>query len=229
MNYAELVSRLRNYSNRGATFLNDELIGQCIQTGQYRVWRELKDIGFEFVKIQNSNFIPNVRTIIKPADWDSTISFCYSKIIGADVFQKTQFLQPRNFEFCLNFWNKDADIANQPLFYCDHQYLINADSSLARTPYQGIYVSPTPALAYPYQLVYRQRLGLQANDDTNILYTKFEDLLFYSCLLEVLALSDNDPRFATFKELYDRCLVDANKQNEKRIFDRTTKYDNEIV
>ena len=119
------------------------------------------------------------------------------------------------------------------MFYCDHQENLrtNTDPNIStgnNNAYTGIYVSPTPFKRYPYTLIYRQKPNLTPDDENNLLFVKFPDLLFYSCMIETLSAANNDSRLPAFKDMYEKALIDANSQNEKRIYSRSVKFDNEV-
>jgi hypothetical protein len=232
--FVALKDRIKRYMNKSSDFLTDELLADCIQMGQYRLWRELKDLGFEFIQQYNSLFTSGSPVITKPANWDSTISLSYKYQILPNE-DRIQTMFPRNFEFCSNYCAPTIQEPNGsiPLFYCDHQENLraNTDPNIStgnNNAYTGIYVSPTPFKRYPYTLIYRQKPNLTPDDENNLLFVKFPDLLFYSCMIETLSAANNDSRLPSFKDMYEKSLMDTNSQNEKRVFSRSVKFDNDL-
>lgn len=219
--YTWLVDELRTY-NQNYSIEFTTAIPYCIYQGQQRIWRELKDIGFEKVTEINS-FTPKVATVLKPDNWNKTISFIYGTV--SSPFINTIILYQRTYEFCIAYWPNASltDENNPPLFYADHQFNRNLATGDA---YSGFFISPTPLLAYQYQLTYLQRPNnITPSNPVNILTNRFPDLLFYACNLEALSYLKNDERIPVFESLYNRALQSANQQTQERYSDRTSKRD----
>lgn len=218
MNYNTLAKQIETYANKVGDARFTSNIENFIELGQQRIWRELKDIGFEEVK-SGGKFVVNTAFIEKPADWNKTISLIYGTTNSA--FDNSTLMYLRTYEFCRAYWPNasNGDINNPPLFYSDH---IKANSFGE----EYFFLSPTPFEAFKYQLTYLKRPDLITQGiETNILTDRFPDLLFYACFLEALTYLKDDERVPVFESLYNRALQSANNQTQERYTDRTSKRD----
>lgn len=220
LTYDDLANELQIYNQNYSDEFTEAAIPYAILQGQQRIWRELKDIGFEHSTTEGT-FITDNAVIAKPANWNKTISFTYGSVNS--VFQNTTTLYLRTYEFCRSYWpNITSDPENPPLFYADHGAL----NDPATNPYSRYFISPTPDRNYKYQIVYLQRPdNITIANPTNILTERFPDLLFYACNLEALSYLKNDERIPVFESLYNRALQSANQQTQERYSDRTSKRD----
>ena len=207
MNYQDLVGMVTAYSNNNnPVFIAN--IPSFVLLAQQRIWREAKDIGFEQVTAQGA-FVANNATVLKPANWNKTISFVYGTVDSA--FENCTTLYLRTYEFCRMYWpNANKGVAeNPPLFYADHQ--INLPDP-DRTAYSGFFISPTPLVAYKYQIVYLKNVvAINGDNQENILTLKFPDLLFYACMIEAMTYLKDDKRLPIFENEYQRALQSINK------------------
>ena len=223
-NYDTLSKQIITYANKidSVDFIN--AIPFFISMGQERIWRELKTLGYERVE-EIKNFTPQTAIIEKPANWVETISIVYGTINSP--FTKSIVLFPRSYEFCINYWPNadDSDDSNPPLFYADRQKQQEGGGEKS-TPFEAIFISPTPAKAFKYQLTYLRRVDLITNDNQqNILTEYYADLLFYSCFLEAVIYLKDDPRMQVYQGLYQQALASANELTKDRYTDRGVKRD----
>lgn len=217
MNYTTLFNQIIAYANRGGSIEFAASIPYFIEMGQQKIWKELNTTGFQ--KAFDGSFQANNANIPKPSDWQKTISLSYGT--PKSLFTNNVILFPRSYEFCINYWpNADTvSIDNPPLFYADKiQPKIK--------PYDGIYISPTPAQNNVYRLIYNGRPDLITNDNqTNILTDYYPDLLFYAAFLEALIYLKDDQRMPVYTKLYQESLTSANNLTKDRYIDRSVKRD----
>lgn len=222
MNYITLFNQIIAYANKIDSVDFSNAIPFFISMGQQRIWRELRTLGYERVE-EIKNFTHGSAIIDKPANWVETISIVYARIDS--LFTKSIVLFPRSYEFCINYWPNadDSNDSNPPLFYADRQ---KQQQGGAGTPYEAIFISPTPAKDFKYQLTYLQRVDLISPDhQTNVLTNYYPDLLFYSCFLEALIYLKDDPRMQVYQGLYQQALASANELTKDRYTDRGVKRD----
>ena len=109
------------------------------------------------------------------------------------------------------------------MFYADRQ---KQQEGGAGTPYEAIFISPTPPQDFKYQLTYLRRVDLiSPENQTNVLTDYYPDLLFYSCFLEALIYLKDDPRMQVYQGLYQQALASANELTKDRYTDRGVKRD----
>ena len=224
MDYASLSRQIIAYANQANNSNFEANIANFIENGQQRIWRELKDLGFEKAAITES-FTKGVAVIKKPADWQETISLIYGSTDSS--FTNSTVLFPRSYEFCINYWpNADiADEENPPLFYADHEFTLTGGEP-SETGYSAFFICPTPPLDYKYQLTYLKRPELISSDNSkNILTDYYPDLLFYSCFIDALIYLRDDERVQFYQNLYQEALQSASKLNSSRYTDRGTQRD----
>jgi len=219
-NYDNLSLQIITYANQvdSTSFIN--AVPFFISMGQDRIWNELKTLGYEKVS-EIGDFVANNAIIQKPANWNKTISIVYGTIDSP--FTNSTVLFPRSYEFCINYWpnSSQGDPNNPPLFYADRQ---KNQAGGDGTPYQAIFISPTPAATLKYQLTYLCRVDyITDKNQTNVLTNYYPNLLFYSCFLEALIYLKDDQR--TVQGLYQNALAAAKELTEDRYTDRGVKRD----
>ena len=221
--YNNLTNQIIAYANKGNSADFIAAIPFFIAMGQERIWRDLKSLGFESVE-EIKTMEVNKAIIEKPILWNETLSIVYGT--EASPFTKSKVLFPRSYEFCINYWPNPSisDADNPPLFYADRQLRQEGGDG---SPYQGIFISPTPDKAYHYQITYLTRVNPINNEgeDTNILTDHYPDLLFYSCFLEALIYLKDDQRMAVYQDLYKGALNSANELTNDRYTDRGVRRD----
>ena len=221
-NYNELSRQIITYANKIESVDFFAAIPFFISMGQERIWRELRTIGYERVE-EIKNFTSGSAIIEKPANWIETISIVYGTT--ESPFTKSIVLFPRSYEFCVNYWPNadDSNDSNPPLFYADRQKQQEGGDG---TPFQAIFISPTPAKDFKYQLTYLRRVDLITGENqTNVLTDYYPDLLFYSCFLEALIYLKDDARLQVYQGLYQQALASANELTNDRYTDREVKRD----
>ena len=221
--YNNLTNQIIAYANKGNSADFITAIPFFIAMGQERIWRDLKTLGFESVE-EIKAMEGNKAIIEKPRLWNETLSIIYGDTDSP--FNKSKVLFPRSYEFCINYW-PNANISNPdnpPLFYADRQLKQEGGEG---SPYQGIFISPTPDKDYQYQITYLTRVNPINNKgvETNILTDHYPDLLFYSCVLEALIYLKDDQRMAVYQDLYKGALSSANELTNDRYTDRGVRRD----
>lgn len=224
MDYSTLSTQIITYANKIGSDQFKAATTFFIEMGQQRIWRELKTLGYEKVE-EIKKFTKGTAIIEKPAKWEETISIIYGNGTTESPFTNSIVLFPRSYEFCINYWpNADkSSESNPPLFYADRQKQQEGGDG---TPYDAIFISPTPARAFSYQLTYLQRVDLitSANQE-NVLTNYYPDLLFYSCFLEAVIYLKDDTRMQVYQGLYQQALTSANELTKDRYTDRGVKRD----
>lgn len=216
MTYESLVIQIQTYANRKDAYFVDS-IPYFIELAQERINREAKDIGFQ--KTVNGVCNLGVPTIGKPADWNQTVSLSYgvNDTALSPLFSRT-------YEFCRTYWAMTNQTA-APMFYADNAN--NQDVlTYAQSPYNSIFLAPTPDRAYAYKLIYLQRPDvLSGANQTNWLTERAPDLIFYACMVESTPFLKDDERVPVWEAMYNRALQSSNLQTKQRYIDRTSQRD----
>lgn len=209
MTYTSLTEDIKNYLERGG--VSDPIvlaqIPNFIQFGQTRLNREAK--GLITQTVQTSFFTPGNPIVQKPAYWRSTKSFNFGTGTG---FNTRNFLQLRGYEYCRAFW-VDPTQTGVPQFYADYNY-------------EHWLIVPTPALAYPFEVIEDDFVfPIDSVNQTNF-WTRFcPDLLLHACLMEAQVFLKNIENYQPAQQYFDRLLKGVDFEEEIRKADRTQKAD----
>jgi hypothetical protein len=209
MDYNSLTLQIQNYVNRSDNFFISQ-IPNFINQGIGRIYSEGKGIGFE--KIQVGNFTIGSSVITKPTDWKKTISLSY---IIPDIPPTVAYVLPRSYEFCRAY--SPSNITGNPVFYADYS-LPPLVAGLGQ-----LFLSPTPGVAYTYQLIYASYPQFSSSNSTNFLTDRYPSLLLYACLLEAIPFLKDDERVAIWEGLYNRAFKDFQADNISRFTDRLSR------
>lgn len=212
MDYNILKQTIINYTNRNEPVFIAS-IPTIIEQALNSIYSDVRTIGFQKTTISPLLMKPNIPYLPKPIDYKSTINFQYT---NAD--SETVFLLPRSYEFCINYW-PDITKTSAPLYYSADLDVPQNDDAQAL-----FYITPTPDIAYPYQLTYLSFPPVfnEANSK-NFLTDKYPDLLIYGCLVKAIPFLKSDERTAMFESLYAKAVQRANKDTSERYIDRTTQ------
>jgi hypothetical protein len=200
MTYDSLLVDLRRYLERGFTVESDaivyEQLPRLVTLGERRIARELKIQGF--IRAVTAPFQVGVAVYLKPDRWRDTVSMAVN---GTPIFA-------RSYEYCRNYW-PDESQTGTPQFYADYDY-------------QHWLITPTPAAASTWEILYYEQPALLGEDlQTNWLTEYAPDLLLYASLLEASPFLKKDERIATWQAMYDRAAQALSGEDLKRIMDRT--------
>ncbi len=205
--YASLQADVIRYLERGTTAAMDPLfteeLPRLINLAENRIATELKVLGF--IEVVTGTMEVGLSVYPKPDRWRQTVSMN----IGTGTGNNSRtFLLTRSYEYCRSYW-PDSTETEQPLFYADYNY-------------NNWLISPTPDVAYPFEVVYYQLLPLLSDEvQTNWLTENYPQLLLYATLMEASPFLKNDERIATWQALYDRAAGMVNGEDLAKILDRS--------
>ena len=204
--YTALLADARRYIERGFTSASDpEVFTQLprlVTLAERRCGRELKILGFQ-VPV-TSAFAIGTAVYEKPDRWRETISMNY----GTGTSNNTRNpIFPRSYEYLRNYWPDDS-VTGTPEFYADYDY-------------QHFIVAPTPAAAYPFEMLYWQQPDmLDDTNETNWLTQFAPELLLYATLLEAVPFLKNSDQIPVWTQMYDRAASAINGEDLQKILDR---------
>lgn len=224
-NVVTLRADIRNFLARSQNdpSFGDNNLNTIIELGEQRLWQALKDIALEQV-VAIKQFAGGDPFIEKPANWYQTKNI----IVGDETsaYQDSTILLKRDFEFCITF-NKNSSQSNaispKPKYYCDRP---KAADELNQA-YKFMFVSPTPAKAYSYQITYDAIPISLISANTNIYTARFYNLLLYACLVEASTfVKANQDTKMSYLQAYQTLLETALQQKESRKTDRNIDSNN---
>jgi hypothetical protein len=186
MNYSELVSNVRDYSEVGSEVLTDSLINTFLINVENKIQRELDLDAFR--KFQFSSFTIGSPFITMPPD------FAFER--GVQIKDQTTndrtWLDQRDTTF-IDEYNVDRSDTGKPKYYANWD-----DNTLI--------VAPTPDAAYEIELWYNKTPDrLSSTNTTTWLSTNAPEVLIYGTVVEAFSYLKNP----TYVQLYDQKYAQA--------------------
>ena len=200
--YSSLVANIQAYLDRDDSPLVAQ-IPTFIDNAQVRIARELRILPFTLAV--TDTLTQGQGIVSKPANWRETINFN----LGTGTGNNTRnTVYARTYEYLRAYW-PDPTQTGTPKYYADY----DQDHWL---------VAPTPAAAYPFEVLYTSLTQpLDANNQTNALTEYAPDMLLYACLLETAPYLKDDERIKTWQDRYDRCLMAEVSDDVRRLVDQS--------
>jgi hypothetical protein len=244
MTFTSLVADMQSYLERG-TPLDVQVANQIprlINLAERAIATAIKVQGF--LTIVTSKLTVGTSVYPKPNGWRQTVSMNYGTIDlrhryllteqtvptpilterwqrirvqpNRDPTKNQNFRLPllaRSYEYCRSYWPDSAwvdyELKKQPKFYADYDF-------------NHWLIVPTPAINYPWEIVYYTQPPLLGQENqTNWLTDFAPNLLLYRALLEATPYLKNDERIPVWQQLYQEQLGTTNQQDLQRVADRT--------
>ena len=171
MTYAELVQKIRDYTEVSSTVLSDTIVNGFIENAEFRILRDVdSDNNKRYV---TANLVSGTRFIDTP---DNLLIIRSAQIVDSDGTSSANnrdFLQYRDTSFMSEF--NPAESTGVPKYYS------NWDQNT-------IVVAPTPNATYTIQVNYILKPdGLSSTNTTTYLSQQFPNGLLYACLVEAFS------------------------------------------
>ena len=183
MNYSELLTNVRNYTEVGSDVLSDSVLDVFIQNIENRVQREI-DID-AFRKFQFSSFTIGSPFITMPDDF----AFERAVQIKDQVTGDRTWLEQRDTTF-IDEYNKDRSDTGTPKYYA------NWDQNT-------MIFAPTPDAAYEIELWYNKTPDhLSSTTTTTWLSTNAPEVLIYGTTAEAFSYLKNPPYVQLYEQKY---------------------------
>ena len=196
MTYDNLSSNVLQYLERKDASTVEQ-IPNFIMLAEFEIAEMMKSLGQQAVA--ESTMAAGNSIIPKPARWRKTTSF------NITVNGKKQPVLLRKYEYLINY--SSGATTGVPLYYADYDY----DNWL---------VSPTPDLAYPFEVLYYERIQpLSTENQTNWLTRNAPNAMLYGTLLQAMPFLKNDQR-VIFQQKYTEAITALTNEDKLRIADR---------
>lgn len=196
LNYTSLLSTISDYLER------DDLTASIpvfIRLAEKKCSRILK-AQLATLTVTDALTI-NSPLVTKPQRWVENLSF--SVQVDGQVIP----LKKRSRETIQTMY-PDTTVIGTPKYYAEWQE-------------NYFYIGPTPADAYPFELVvYQEPVPLDNNNQTNYLTDNAPDLMIYSTLLEAEGYLKNDERVPLWKAARDEIISQYTGLDMRRMNDR---------
>jgi hypothetical protein len=179
MNYNELVTNIRNYTEVDANVFSEPVINTFITMAENRI---LRDIDLDVFKVEAQAFLtPNNKFLTAPTD------ILTHRYLMVEVAGEQRFLEFRDTSFMKEFWPDGSDTSS-PRFYS-----VWDDNTF--------YLAPTPDLAYSVELGYiRRPEQISATNPTTWISTKAPEALLYACLIQAYSYTKGPPTMMQYFE-----------------------------
>ena len=187
MNYSELLTNVRNYTEVGSEVLSDSVIDVFINNVENKIQREL-DLDV-FRKFQFSSFTIGSPFITMPDDF----AFERAVQIKDQTTGDRTWLEQRDTTF-IDEYNKDRSDTGTPKYYA------NWDQNT-------MIFAPTPDLAYEIELWYNKTPDhLSSSNTTTWLSTNAPEVLIYGTVVEAFSYLKNPPYVQLYESKYAQAV-----------------------
>ena len=187
MNYSELLTNVRNYTEVGSEVLSDSIIDIFIENVENKIQRELDLDAFR--KFQFSSFTIGSPFITVPDDF----AFERGVQIKDQVTNNRTWLEQRDTTF-IDEYNVNRSDTGKPKYYA------NWDQNT-------IMVAPTPDLAYEIELWYNKTPDhLSSSNTTTWLSTNAPEVLIYGTVSEAFSYLKNPPYVQLYEQKYAQAV-----------------------
>jgi len=197
LTYDSLFTVVEQYLERK----DDAVVNQIptfITLCEFEIAQQIKTLGQQ--QVVNAVMTANNAIIQKPARWRKTVSF---NVTGSSGTPSPVFL--RKYEYLLNY--NTGGSTGQPLYYADYDY----DHWL---------VAPTPDSAYPFQVLFYERIApLSSDNQTNWLTQNAPNAMIFGTLLQAMPFLKNDQR-QIFQQKYTEAMQVLSNEDKLRLGDR---------
>ena len=175
-----------------------EAIPTFITLAEFEIAQQIKTLG-QMQVVESTMEIGNP-VLQKPARWRKTVS-----MEVASGGSKSPVLL-RKYEY-LKSYTPNITTTGLPLFYADYDY----DHWL---------VAPTPDQAYPFEVLYYERIApLSSANQTNWITQNAPNAMLFGTLLQAMPFLKNDAR-QIFQQKYQEALASLKAEDVTRVGDR---------
>ena len=192
MTYAELIQKIRDYTEVSANVLTDSILNDMIENVEFRILRDVDSDNNR--RYATANVLTNTRFIDTPTN---ALVIRSAQIVDSDgttADDNREFLQFRDTSFMSEF--NPTGATGVPKYYS----MWDENTSV---------MAPTPNATYTIQLNYILKdPGLSATNTTTYLSTYFPNGLLYACLAEAYGFLKGP---VDMLQLYDNKYVEAVK------------------
>ena len=192
MTYAELIQKIRDYTEVSANVLTDSILNDMIENVEFRILRDVDSDNNR--RYATANVLTNTRFIDTPTN---ALVIRSAQIVDSDgtaSADNREFLQFRDTSFMSEF--NPTGATGVPKYY-------------SMWDENTIVMAPTPNATYTIQLNYILKdPGLSATNTTTYLSTYFPNGLLYACLAEAYGFLKGP---VDMLQLYDNKYVEAVK------------------
>ncbi len=197
MNFGELKSDIRSYTEVDSTVLNDAILKTIVKNAEARIFRETDTDDARFY--DTITLTPGNREVAAPAN-TRFIRYIYINDTNETPAVRKN-LELRDTSFMEEYYNTPGTAAAAPNNI--PKYYANRNAST-------IFLAPTPDAAYVCHVAYvKQPDTITASDaTTTYVSTNYPDLILYACLAETYGyLKGLTDMLQLFEQSYGRSMA----------------------
>ena len=192
MTYAELLQKIRDYTEVSSNVLTDSILNGIIENVEFKILRDVDSDNNR--RYATANLITSQKFINRPADLLIVRSAQIVNSNGSSEPDNREFLQFRDISFMSEF--NPTGATGVPKYY-------------SMWDEEEIVLAPTPDATYEIQLNYILKdPGLSATNTTTYLSQNFPNGLLYACLAEAYGFLKGP---VDMLQLYDNKYIEAVK------------------
>ena len=192
MTYAELLQKIRDYTEVSSNVLTDNILNGIIENVEFKILRDVDSDNNR--RYATANLITSQKFINRPADLLIVRSAQIVNSNGSSEPDNREFLQFRDTSFMSEF--NPTGATGVPKYY-------------SMWDEEEIVLAPTPDATYEIQLNYILKdPGLSATNTTTYLSQNFPNGLLYACLAEAYGFLKGP---VDMLQLYDNKYIEAVK------------------
>jgi hypothetical protein len=197
MTYAELLQKIRDYTEVGSEVLTSNIIDGFIRDSEFKIFREADaDYAREYATstfTANNKYLALPNTNVSSGTSTSRIALVVRSVIATNSSGVQVSLEPRDDTFITEY--NSSGSTGFPKYY-------------AMFRESSIVVAPTPASSYAVTLDYIYTPdNLSASNTTTYISLNAPELLLYACLVEAYAyLKGPMDMYKLYQEKYNMAL-----------------------
>ena len=211
MTYDSLVEDMISYSERATDAAFTAQVPKFIALAELDLAANWRGLGNQ--KLVTDAFTIDQPIVAKPAMWRETIAWNFGTGTGNAT---RNYLLERSLEYCRIYWPDPtvSDSASPPLYYANYDW-------------DHFLVAPTPAVAYPFELGYYERITpLDDANQTNWLTEHAPMFLLSACMLQAqLYLKWFGDRLQAWQAMYANQAQSLGLEARNQTVDRSTVVD----
>lgn len=211
MTYDSLVQDMKIYSERSNDPDFVAQIPRFIMLAENELAASWRGLGS--MKWVTSAFVLDQPIVAKPARWRETVSWNFGTGLANN---RRNFLLERSLEYCRTYWPDPtvSDATKIPAYYANYDW-------------EHFFVVPTPAVVYPFELGYYERIQpLDTANQTNWLTEHAPQLLLAACMLQAQPfLKWFGERLKTWNDMLSNSAGALGLETRNQTIDRSTVVD----
>lgn len=202
MTYETLATDIVSYCERQSEVELTAQVPRLIMYAENDIATKLKTLGV--LGVLEANLVAGAPSVEKPSFWRNTSSFTLQK---ADGSTKSLFL--RSYDFCRTYAPAVTTLA-EPVYYADYNN-------------KNFFISPTPDLAYSFELMYYPRVTPLSDDaQVNWLTENAPQVYLAACMVQAHLFLKNPDRAQEWSARLDDAYSSLTREDNARQADRVT-------